>query len=72
MRLVSIPEEAAYHSFYTPSDFPITKVLREPVYIEVRILERSDPNIILNLEHCWATASPNPHSLPQWDLLVDG
>ncbi|XP_026230953.1 zona pellucida sperm-binding protein 4-like [Anabas testudineus] len=67
-----IQEEAAYSSFYTPADYPVTKVLREPVYVEVRILERSDPNIILNLEHCWATSSPNPLSLPQWDLLVDG
>lgn len=42
------------------------------MYVEVHILERSDPNIILNLEHCWATAGPNPDSQPQWDLLVDG
>lgn len=67
-----VEEEAAYSSFYTPADYPITKVLREPVFVEVRLLERSDPNIILNLEHCWATSTPNPHSLPQWDLLVDG
>ncbi|KAM8728302.1 zona pellucida sperm-binding protein 4-like isoform 1-T1 [Acanthopagrus schlegelii] len=65
-------EEAAYSSFYTPADYPITKVLREPIYVEVNILERSDPNIVLNLEHCWATSNPNPNSLPQWDILVDG
>ncbi|XP_058486477.1 zona pellucida sperm-binding protein 4-like [Solea solea] len=67
-----VEEEEAYMSFYTPADYPVTKVLREPVYVEVHILERSDPNIVLNLEHCWATAIPNPDSLPQWDLLVDG
>uniref|UniRef100_A0A7N8X9C2 Zona pellucida sperm-binding protein 4 n=1 Tax=Mastacembelus armatus TaxID=205130 RepID=A0A7N8X9C2_9TELE len=67
-----VEEEAAYSSFYTPEDYPITKVLKEPVYVEVRILERSDPNIILNLEYCWATANPSPRSLPQWDLLVNG
>uniref|UniRef100_A0A8D2ZD22 Zona pellucida sperm-binding protein 4 n=1 Tax=Scophthalmus maximus TaxID=52904 RepID=A0A8D2ZD22_SCOMX len=67
-----IEEETAYSSFYTPADYPITKALRELVYVEVHILERSDPNIILNLEHCWATAGPNPDSQPQWDLLVDG
>ncbi|KAG7229338.1 hypothetical protein INR49_012996 [Caranx melampygus] len=65
-------EEAAYSSFYTPADYPVTKRLREPVYVEVRVLERSDPNIVLNLEHCWATSNPGPQSLPQWDLLVDG
>lgn len=68
----SIAEEAAYTSFYAPEDYPITKVLREPIYVQVNILDRSDPNIILNLEHCWATSTPSPHSLPQWDLLVDG
>ncbi|XP_041658897.1 zona pellucida sperm-binding protein 4-like [Cheilinus undulatus] len=67
-----VEEEAAYSSFYTPADYPVTKVLREPVYVEVGIVERSDPNIILNLEHCWATSSPDPESLPQWDLLLDG
>lgn len=67
-----LAEVAAYSSFYAPSDYPITKVLREPVYVEVRILARSDPNIILNLEHCWATSNPNPDSLPQWDLLFNG
>ncbi|NCE94142.1 hypothetical protein DK871_29485 [Pseudomonas sp. L13] len=48
------------------------KVLREPVYVEVHIVERTDPNIVLMLGHCWATSAPNPLSLPQWDLLVDG
>ncbi|MEQ2187758.1 hypothetical protein GOODEAATRI_007864 [Goodea atripinnis] len=67
-----VDEVAAYSSFYSSSDYPITKVLREPVYVEVRLLGRSDPNIILNLEHCWATSTPNPQSMPQWDLLVDG
>lgn len=67
-----LAEVAAYSSFYAPSDYPVTKVLREPVYAEVRILARSDPNIILNLEHCWATSNPNPESLPQWDLLFNG
>ncbi|XP_070829987.1 zona pellucida sperm-binding protein 4-like [Chaetodon trifascialis] len=60
-----VEEVAAYSSFYTAADYPITKVLREPIYVEVNILERSDPNLILNLEHCWATSTPNPHSLPQ-------
>lgn len=69
---ILIAEEEAFNSFYNPSEYPITKVLRQPVYVEVRVLGRSDPNIILNLEHCWATATPNPQSLPQWDLLVNG
>ncbi|XP_053185341.1 zona pellucida sperm-binding protein 4-like [Scomber japonicus] len=67
-----VEEEAAYRSFYSPEDYPIIKELRAPVYIEVHILDRSDPSLILHLEHCWATSTPNAHSVPQWDLLVDG
>ncbi|XP_039521785.1 zona pellucida sperm-binding protein 4-like [Pimephales promelas] len=64
--------DEAYTSYYSDADYPVTKVLREPVYVEVRVLERTDPNIVLMLGHCWATSTPSPLSLPQWDLLVDG
>ncbi|XP_057210792.1 zona pellucida sperm-binding protein 4-like [Triplophysa rosa] len=64
--------DEAYMSYYGEEEYPITKVLREPVYVEVRILERTDPNLVLMLGHCWATSTPSPLSLPQWDLLVDG
>ncbi|XP_026109868.1 zona pellucida sperm-binding protein 4 [Carassius auratus] len=64
--------DEAYTSYYSDADYPITKVLREPVYVEVHIMERTDPNIVLMLGHCWATSTPNPLSLPQWDLLIDG
>uniref|UniRef100_A0A3B1J131 Zona pellucida sperm-binding protein 4 n=1 Tax=Astyanax mexicanus TaxID=7994 RepID=A0A3B1J131_ASTMX len=61
-----------YSSYYTEADYPVTKALREPVYVEVRMLERTDPSIALVLSHCWATSTPNPLSLTQWDLLVNG
>nr|BCD71173.1 egg envelope protein [Nettastoma parviceps] len=61
-----------YSDYYRDADYPVTKVLREPVYVEVRILERTDPNIVLLLEDCWATSTSSPLSLPQWSLLVDG
>ncbi|KTF88235.1 hypothetical protein cypCar_00041959 [Cyprinus carpio] len=48
------------------------EVLREPLYVEVRIIERTDPNIALMLGHCWATSTPSPLGLPQWDLLING
>ncbi|KAL7887856.1 hypothetical protein AOLI_G00028300 [Acnodon oligacanthus] len=67
-----VQAQAAYTSYYTDADYPVTKVLREPVYVEVRMLGRTDPNIALILGHCWATSSPHPFSTPQWDLLVDG
>nr|XP_055070167.1 zona pellucida sperm-binding protein 4-like [Misgurnus anguillicaudatus] len=64
--------DEAYTSYYSDAEYPVTKVLREPVYVEVRIMERTDPNIVLMLGHCWATSTPSPLSLPQWDLLVNG
>ncbi|XP_056587759.1 zona pellucida sperm-binding protein 4-like [Triplophysa dalaica] len=64
--------DEAYTSYFGEDEYPVTKVLREPVYVEVRILERTDPNLVLMLGHCWATSAPSPLSLPQWDLLVDG
>ncbi|KAG8012555.1 Zona pellucida sperm-binding protein 4 [Nibea albiflora] len=63
---------AAYTSYYTEADYPVTKVLREPVYVEVQLLEKTDPLLVLTLGHCWTTTSPTPHSLPQWDILIDG
>ncbi|XP_052441114.1 zona pellucida sperm-binding protein 4-like isoform X3 [Carassius gibelio] len=64
--------DEAYTSYYSDADYPITKVLREPVYVEVHIMERTDPNIVLMLGRCWTTSTPSPLSLPQWDLLIDG
>ncbi|KAJ8357278.1 hypothetical protein SKAU_G00200720 [Synaphobranchus kaupii] len=65
-------DATVYSSYYAESDYPVTKVLRDPLYVEVRILGRTDPNIVLTLEHCWATSSSIPLSMPQWSLLVDG
>ncbi|XP_066574922.1 zona pellucida sperm-binding protein 4-like isoform X2 [Amia ocellicauda] len=67
-----IATEAVYDSYYLDADYPVTKVLQDPVYVEVRILNRTDPNIVLTLEDCWATSTPSPLSQPQWSLLVDG
>lgn len=64
--------DVAYSSFYTEADYPVTKVLRDPVYVEVHLLEKTDPLLVLTLGRCWTTTSPNPHSFPQWDILVDG
>uniref|UniRef100_A0A3B3TCW0 Zona pellucida sperm-binding protein 4 n=1 Tax=Paramormyrops kingsleyae TaxID=1676925 RepID=A0A3B3TCW0_9TELE len=54
------------------SDYPVTKWLRQPVYVEVRLLSRTDPNLVLLLDSCWATPTPDPLSLPQWSLLETG
>lgn len=67
-----VEEAQAYSSYYGDAEYPVTKVLREPVYVEVHILERTDPNIFLTLGRCWATSNPDPQSLPQWDFLMNG
>uniref|UniRef100_A0A4W5JYK6 Zona pellucida sperm-binding protein 4 n=1 Tax=Hucho hucho TaxID=62062 RepID=A0A4W5JYK6_9TELE len=65
-------KQEAYTSYYTVADYPVTKVLRDPVYAEVRILGMTDPNVVLILEQCWATTNPTGDRLPRWDLLVNG
>ncbi|XP_040278424.1 zona pellucida sperm-binding protein 4-like [Bufo bufo] len=64
--------DSSYFSYYTDSDYPVVKVLRDPVYVEVRILQRSDPNLVLVLHQCWSTPSPDPLSSIQWPILIDG
>ncbi|CAL8376106.1 unnamed protein product [Arctogadus glacialis] len=65
-------EDVAYDSFYTAADYPVVKVLRAAVYVQVQLLGRNDPSLILTLGRCWATTTSNPASHPQWDLLTDG
>ncbi|XP_062317087.1 zona pellucida sperm-binding protein 4-like [Osmerus eperlanus] len=65
-------ENMYYSSYYGMADYPITKVLRDPVYVEVRVKDKTDSSVVLILNRCWATNSPTPHSMPQWDLLVGG
>ncbi|XP_054475403.1 zona pellucida sperm-binding protein 4-like [Anoplopoma fimbria] len=64
--------DMAYSSFYTEDMYPVTKILREAVYVEVELLGKTDPNLVLTLDRCWVTTSPIPHNLPQWDILIDG
>ncbi|NWI83737.1 ZP4 protein, partial [Dryoscopus gambensis] len=67
-----VASDGSYTSYYTDSDYPIVKTLRDPVYAEVKILQRTDPDLILILHHCWATPSTNPQQQLQWPILVDG
>ncbi|CAM4430930.1 zona pellucida sperm-binding protein 4-like [Caretta caretta] len=67
-----IATDQQYSRYYVNSDYPVIKLLRDPVYMEVRILQRTDPNLALVLHQCWATPSTNPMQQPQWPILVDG
>ncbi|KAJ6652815.1 hypothetical protein lerEdw1_010595 [Lerista edwardsae] len=67
-----IAREEQYTSYYADSDYPVLKVLRDPVPVEVRILGRQDPVLVLVLHNCWATPSTNPMWKPEWPLLENG
>ncbi|NXC17418.1 ZP4 protein, partial [Corythaeola cristata] len=67
-----VASDGSYTSYYTDSDYPVVKMLRDPVYAEVKILQRTDPDLVLVLHHCWATPSVNPQQQLQWPVLVDG
>ncbi|CAM4570396.1 unnamed protein product [Lepidochelys olivacea] len=67
-----IATDPSYRSYLSERDYPVVKVLRDPVYMEVRILHRTDPSLVLVLHQCWATPSANPLQQPQWPILVDG
>ncbi|NXT07684.1 ZP1 protein, partial [Prunella fulvescens] len=68
----NIPTDESYSSYHAVGDFPLVKVLRDPIYVEVRLLQKTDPNLVLVLHHCWASPGTHATSQPQWPILVEG
>ncbi|XP_044297720.1 zona pellucida sperm-binding protein 4-like [Varanus komodoensis] len=66
-----IATDKHYSEYYANRDYPVIKFLKDPVFLEVRILQRTDPNLVLVLHECWATPSTNPLQQPQWPILVN-
>ncbi|XP_048468741.1 zona pellucida sperm-binding protein 4-like [Rhincodon typus] len=67
-----IAKEKSYSTWFADEDYPLVKFLRDPVYVEVRLLHRTDPNIELVLNDCWATQTLDPHHVPKWSVLLHG
>ncbi|KAM6158168.1 zona pellucida sperm-binding protein 1 [Rhynchocyon petersi] len=67
-----IAKDQTFSSYYREDDYPISRLLREPVHVEVRLLQRTDPRLALVLHQCWATPGSNPVQQPQWPILSDG
>ncbi|XP_058383378.1 zona pellucida sperm-binding protein 1 [Diceros bicornis minor] len=67
-----IAKDETFGSYYGEEDYPIVRLLREPIPVEVRLLHRTDPSLVLVLHQCWATPGANPFQQPQWPILSDG
>ncbi|MBS2599737.1 zona pellucida domain-containing protein, partial [Salmonella enterica subsp. enterica serovar Typhimurium] len=67
-----IAKDDSDSTWFADDDYPLVKFLREPVYIEVRLLHRADASIVLVLNDCWATPTLDPHHGSQWNILVNG
>ncbi|NWY07307.1 ZP1 protein, partial [Nothoprocta ornata] len=67
-----IASDESYSSYHEDSEYPLVKVLRDPIYVEVRLLQKTDPNLVLVLHQCWASPSTSATAEPQWPILVDG
>ncbi|XP_005881409.1 PREDICTED: zona pellucida sperm-binding protein 4 [Myotis brandtii] len=69
---LQLAKDGNYSAYYRAGDYPVVKLLRDPIYVEVALRHRTDPDLGLLLHQCWATPGPDPGLQPQWALLVNG
>ncbi|XP_041092531.1 zona pellucida sperm-binding protein 4-like [Polyodon spathula] len=67
-----IAKDVSYTDYYTNTEYPVIRLLRKVVYIEVRILNSVDPKLVLLLDDCWATPDKDPDMSHRWKLLEKG
>ncbi|KAL1788406.1 zona pellucida sperm-binding protein 1 [Sigmodon hispidus] len=67
-----IAKDKTFSSYYQESDYPLVRLLQEPIHVEIHLLQRTDPGLVLVLHQCWATPTASPFQQPQWPILSDG
>ncbi|XP_042308842.1 uncharacterized protein LOC121922947, partial [Sceloporus undulatus] len=68
---LKLARDKSYSNFYQDSEYPVIRYLREPLHFQVELLHSQDPQLELFLEDCWATATEDRNSSPQWNIVVD-
>lgn len=61
--------DAQYSSYYPQYHRPLQKLLEKPLYMEVRLLNNSDPTLVLLVHYC--VAYPRSRNAV-WILLYNG
>ncbi|KAK1155965.1 hypothetical protein AOXY_G26035 [Acipenser oxyrinchus oxyrinchus] len=67
---LDIMRDPGYTTPYPKEEFPITKLLRDPLFVEVSVLS-DDPGIELFLKDCWGTLGADPSSTLKWPVIKD-
>ncbi|XP_070705364.1 uncharacterized protein [Pempheris klunzingeri] len=62
----------SFSVFHQAEDYPVAKYLQQPLYVEVQLMEFTNPRVSLELENCWATLDDDRTSQPRWNLVING
>ncbi|XP_077185521.1 uncharacterized protein LOC143833509 [Paroedura picta] len=68
---LKLARDQTYRDFHQDKEYPVTRYLREPLHFQVELLGSQDSQLELFLEDCWATASSDRNSSPQWNIVTD-